>query len=350
MSTHDAARVGSESPVLVTGATGFIGQHCIAALLERGHRVRGTVRKAERANAVRDVLSKHVDVSRLEFAVTDLDHDAGWDNALRGCRHVMHVASPLPTRPPKHEDDVIIPAREGTLRVLRAARDAGTKRVVLTSSLSAVIFTKNRSERTHSEEDWSDDERLGAYDKSKTFAERAAWDFARSTGGSLELVAINPGLVLGPLLGRDTSASAEVVRRLLAREVPASPRIGWAVADVRDVAEAHVAAMFTPEAANQRFCCATGHAWMPDIASILHQHFGPRGFRVPTRTLPDVVMRAMALFDPSLRMVVHKLGRRVDVSTEKIMRILQWRPRSIRHAVVDMGESLIAHRLVSASV
>ncbi|WP_394825470.1 NAD-dependent epimerase/dehydratase family protein [Pendulispora albinea] len=337
-------------PVVVTGATGFIAQHCIATLLARGHRVRGTVRRAASVESVRDVLAKHADVSRLEFAMADLDRDHGWTDALRGYRYVMHLASPLPARPPKHEDELIVPAREGTLRVLRAAHAVGVKRVVLTSSLSAVIFTKDRTARTHSEKDWSDDENLGAYDKSKTLAERAAWEFVLASRGAMELVAINPGLVLGPLLGGDPSASAEVVRRLLAREVPGSPRIGWAIADVRDVADAHVAAMFTPEAANQRFCCASGHAWMPDIARMLHQHFAPRGYRVPTRTLPDLVLRAMAFVDPSLRTVTHKLGRRVDVSTEKITRVLNWKPRSIHHAVIDMGESLIAHRLVSASV
>ena len=331
--------------VLVTGASGFIGLHCVLALLEAGYRVRGTLRTPERAESLRRALRAFTEPGdRLEFASADLMDDAGWDEATRGCRFVLHVASPLPMAPPKDENELIRPAREGTLRVLRAAAAAGVERVVVTSSLAAVLYGHDRSgDRVFDENDWSIPEKCQPYEKSKTLAERAAWDFVESLPADrrLELVAINPGLVLGPVLERDTGTSGEAVRKLMAREFPGCPNFGWAAVDVRDVAAAHVAALETPAAAGQRFCCATDHAWMRDIAEILDRNFRDRGYKVPTRSIPDFLVKAIALFDKTTRVVVHELGQHQYIDNRKIVDVLGWKPRSLEEMVVDMGNSMI---------
>src|SRR5207302_4823624 len=215
-----------------------------------------------------------------------------------GCDYVVHVASPFPNETPKSEDELIRPAVDGTLRVLRAASGAGVKRVVLTSSIAAVS-SGHRDEAVRTEADWSVVDRGPAYAKSKTLAERAAWDFARESG--IELVAVNPGMVLGPLRGRTVGTSAQVVRRLLTRDVPASPKLGFAPVDVRDVATAHRLALETPAAAGNRYILAGEHLWMRDIAAVLAEEYNPLGYRVPTGSLPTWVLRLLALADPSAR-------------------------------------------------
>lgn len=336
--------------VLVTGASGFIGLHCCLALLKAGYRVRGTLRDPARGDSLRAALAPHVEIGdRLEFVSADLLSDAGWDEAVRDCRFVLHVASPLPSGPPAHEDELIVPAREGTLRVLRAAAAAGVERVVLTSSLAAVVHGHDRSgSRVFDESDWSIVEKCPPYEKSKTLAERAAWDFVASLAPEqrFELVVINPGLVLGPVLEKDSGTSGEAVRKLMAREFPGCPRFGWAMVDVRDVAEAHVAALRVPEAAGQRFVCAAEHAWMQDVAKILDARFRERGYKVPTRSIPNFVVRIFALFDKTTRMVLHQLDQNEYVSNQKIQDVLGWKPRSLEEMVVSMGESMIAHGVV----
>jgi len=261
--------------VLVTGATGFIAQHCMLQLLEAGYEVRGTARSANRAADVVAILSPHLsDAARgrldaLEVVAADLTRDDGWRGAVEGCRFVMHIASPLPKGVVKDENELIVPARDGALRVLRASHDAGVERVVLTSSLSAIIYGNDRS-HLFTEADWSnlDGKRIGAYDKSKTIAERASWEYMETIKDSspMELVAINPGLVLGPLLSSDWGTSAEMVKRILDHKVPAIPNIGFATVDVRDVASAHVTAMVSPNAVGQRFICAEANHSMMEIA------------------------------------------------------------------------------------
>jgi len=336
--------------VLVTGASGFIGLHCCLALLKGGYRVRGTLRDVARGESLRAALESHTEVGeRLEFVAADLLSDNAWDDAVRDCRYILHVASPLPSGPPAHEDDLIVPARDGTLRVLRAAAAAGVERVVLTSSLAAVLYGHDRSgSRIFDESDWSIAEKCPPYEKSKTLAERAAWDFVASLPAeqSFELVVINPGLVLGPVLEKDSGTSGEAVRKLMAREFPGCPHFGWAMVDVRDVAAAHVAALRVPEAAGQRFVCATDHVWMQDIAKILDRRFRERGYKVPTRGLPNFVVRFFGLFDKTTRMVLHELDQHQYVTNQKIKDVLGWKPRSLEEMVVSMGESMIAHGVV----
>jgi nucleoside-diphosphate-sugar epimerase len=275
----------------------------------------------------------------------DLSRDDGWAAAVEGCDYVMHVASPFPNETPKSEDDLIRPAVDGTLRVLRAAADAGVKRVVLTSSIAAVS-SGYRDEAVRTEADWSIVDRSAGYAKSKTLAERAAWDFARESG--LDLVVVNPGMVLGPLRTPTIGTSVRVVRRLLTRDVPASPKIGFALVDVRDVATAHRLALETPAASGNRYILAGESLWMRDIAAVLAEEFNPLGYRVPTGSLPTWLLRVMARFDSSVRPALDFVDRRELVSADKARRELGWTIRPVRDTILDTARSLIELGLVPA--
>src|SRR5690606_22130545 len=238
------------SSVLVTGATGFIAKHCIAELIRQGYRVRGTARHSDARTSVVNALARGgIDASHLEICKADLLHDDGWDAATEGCSHVLHVASPFPVKPPRNRDEVVRPAVDGTLRVLKAAARAGVQRVVLTSSMAACVYPAGgKQERTYTEADHTDAARadISPYVASKALAERAAWDFVRTTPNAPELTVINPGLVYGPALDLDLSTSHEVLTLMAKGKYPAAPRAGYAVVDVRDVAAAHVVAMTHP--------------------------------------------------------------------------------------------------------
>ncbi len=340
----------SSTRVLVTGATSFIALHCILQLLEQGYRVRGTLRAASREEPVRQTLAKYVNAGdRLEFARADLLQDDGWEQAVRGCESVLHVASPYPDKPPKREEDLIVPAREGTLRVLRAAARGGIKRIVLTSSTAAITAGHTGAGNTFDERDWSNLEGdSDAYSKSKTLAERAAWDFVASLESHqrLELAVINPAYVYGPYLDNHSSTSGELIRKLMRREVPGVARTVVNFADVRDVAAAHLAAMTTPQAAGQRFCCVADRCWMREIAVTLQTHFAGRGYRIPIRELPDFLVRLIALIDPSVRPAVPYLGKQVRISNERIKQVLGWQPRPREEAIIAMAESMIEQGIV----
>jgi nucleoside-diphosphate-sugar epimerase len=341
--------------VLVTGATGFIAQHCMLELMEAGYEVRGTARSAERTSEVAAILLPHLSESArsqldgLDVVAADLTSDAGWSTAVEGCRYVMHVASPLPRGVVKDENELIVPARDGALRVLRAARDAGVERVVLTSSLSAIVYGNDRS-RVFTEADWSNlkGERIGAYDKSKTIAERAAWDFMETIKDSspMELSVINPGLVLGPLLSSDWGTSGEMVKRILDHKVPAIPNINFSTVDVRDVASAHVTAMVTPAAAGQRFICAEANHSMMEIAQILKAKYGPRGFKVPTGRLPSIAIKTMAKFDKTVRLALNDLDTSQNVDNTRIRTVLHWQPRDLPEMTTSMADSMIEYGVV----
>jgi dihydroflavonol-4-reductase len=335
-----------DTRVLVTGATGFIAGHCIEELLTHGYAVRGTVRSLATADVAHLRALADRTGGSLEFVEASLDADAGWAEAVDGCAYVWHVASPNPPRLPRHEDELIRPAVDGTLRVLRAAAaNPAVRRVVLTSSTAAITSAGDPANpRIHTEADWPDVDRCDPYPKSKTLAERAAWDFVRDQ--RLELVTINPGLVLGPLQARQRTTSTEVVRLLLARQVPAVPRLGFAVVDVRDVATAHRLAMETPAAAGNRYICAGEHLWLGEIAAVLAAEFGPRGYRIPTRPLPYWLMWTLARFDKTMRLALSLVGALVLVSADKARRELGWTPRPASESIVDAAESLLRHGVV----
>ncbi|MEU3978820.1 NAD-dependent epimerase/dehydratase family protein [Streptomyces sp. NPDC026672] len=333
--------------VLVTGGTGYIGGWSVAELLRRGYRVRTTVRSASRAQAVTDAVSTVVDpAGRLDFAVADLTSDDGWDAALQGVDRVLHVASPLGAN---SEADLVGPARDGTLRVLRAATAAGVRRVVMTSAANAASPSSYATEGVTDETLWTDpdDPTLIPYRRSKTLAERAAWDYMTAQDGPTELTTVLPGAVFGPVLDAGTSGSVGIVARMLMGAMPGVPRIGLEVVDVRDLVDAHIRAMTAPAAAGERFLATGEFLWMADMARILREGLDERGHLVPTRQIPDVVVRLMArLRDPSLREITPALGRRNRHSTEKAERLLGWRPRPAREAVLDCAESLLAHGAV----
>lgn len=336
----------NNSSVLVTGASGYIAQHTILQLLAAGYRVRGTIRSLANADAVRAVIAAHSPAAdRLELVAADLTDDAGWAEAVRGCRFVLHMASPLPARPPKNPDDLIVPARDGALRVLAAAVAERVERVVMTSSVAAVLYGHARDgSRHYDENDWSKlTDEVGAYEKSKTIAERAAWDYIEGLPQAqrIEFCTINPGLVLGPILSADFSASGELVRKLMKREMPGCPDVGWAVVDVRDVADAHVAAMTTPAAAGQRFVVAIEHASMLEVAAILSRAFADRGYKAPQRRLPGWLLKLVATWDKTAGLAVQELGKRQDLSNRRARDVLGWNPRSLDDMVVAMGESMI---------
>jgi dihydroflavonol-4-reductase len=331
--------------VLVTGGSGFIGSHCILQLLAAGYRVRTTVRSLNREGDVRDMLKEGgVDPgAELTFFAADLEKDAGWREAVAGCDYVLHVASPFPANVPKHEDELIVPAREGALRVLRASRDAGVKRVVLTSSFAAIGYGHKPQSVPFTEADWTDPEGsdVAPYPKSKTLAERAAWDFMAQEGGSLELSAINPVLVLGPALGTDSSTSLLVIEKLLDGSMPGCPRLVFGVVDVRDVADIHIRAMTHPAATGERFLAVSGDFMsMLAIAKVLKEKLGDAARRVPSRELPDWLLRVLSLFDARVKQVLPELGKVKNATNEKAKRVLGWTPRSNEESIVAAAESL----------
>jgi dihydroflavonol-4-reductase len=331
--------------VLVTGATGFIAGHCIAELVEHGYAVRGTVRS--RSSAKTDHLRRLG--GSVEFVEARLDRDEGWAEAVAGCTAVLHVASPFPPRAPEHEDDLIRPAVDGTLRVLRAAAESGTvRRVVLTSSIAAVT-AGNPNDVAHplTEADWSKPEEATPYAKSKTLAERAAWEFAEQDG-RIELTAVNPGLVLGPLQHPDPRASLETIQRLLDGGMPAVPMLGFAPVDVRDLATAHRLALESPKAPGNRYICAGPHTWLPDMARTLAADLRPHGHRIPTRRLPHWAFWLAARFDPTLRLALDFAGREEHVTSTKAVDELGWTMRPTAQTVVDTGRSLVEHGLAGA--
>lgn len=331
--------------VLVTGGSGFIGSWCVIGLLQRGYAVRTTVRSLDREAAVRAAIGTVADAQdRLSFHVADLTQDAGWDMAAGGCDYVLHVASPVVASEPKDPDELVVPARDGTRRVVGAALEAGVKRVVLTSSVSAASPRPGAPESVSDEETWTDlgDPTVGAYARSKTVAERTAWDLMSASGRETTLVAVNPSLVVGPVLSRDFSASVQVVERLLSGRVPGLPRLGFCFVDVRDVADLHIRTMTAPEAAGQRFIAAGDFAWMTDLAALLRARLGEAASKVPTRRVPSLVIRLAALFDRDLASVVPRLGEKRTFSSAKAQAVLGWRPRSLEESVLDCARSLIA--------
>jgi len=333
------------STVLVTGGSGFIGSHSILQLLTAGHRVRTTVRRLQREGEVRAMLKEGgaEPGDRVSFAAADLENDAGWAEAAAGCDYVLHVASPFPPGVPKHEDELIVPAREGALRVLRASRDAGVKRVVLTSSFAAIGYGHEPQTTPFNETNWTNIQvDTAAYVKSKALAERAAWDFIANEGGGLELSVVNPVAVFGPVLGPDFSPSVLLLRRLMDGSVPACPRLYFGVVDVRDVADLHIRAMTHPAAKGERFLAVAGDCMsILDMAKVLRQRMGASAAKVPRFQLPDWLVRIAAIRNSAVKQILPELGKIKHSSNEKARRVLGWTPRSNEACIVACAESLV---------
>lgn len=333
--------------ILVSGASGFIAGHCILELLNHGYDVRGTVRNLERAEQLRTVLGKHTDkADRIEFVQADLTDRESWQAAVQGCNGVFHVASPVPIEQPENADEVVKPAREGTLNVLSAARNAGIRRVVLTSSVAAVSAGNTRSKHIYTDKDWTDldSPHLSPYDISKTVAEKAAWDFVVDNDGP-ELAAINPAFVLGPALEADYGSSLEALVRLLRGDYPLVPRLGFGIVDVRDVAVLHRLVYESPEAAGNRYICSNGFRWLVDIARYLREEFPEYKKKLPHREAPNWLVRILARFDKAIAGLVDDLGRtkQFDNSPAKG---LGWQPRSPEEAASAGAKSLIDYGVI----
>jgi len=335
--------------VLVTGVSGFIAKHCALEMLQAGYAVRGTVRSMKRADEVRATIEKHADVSRLEFAEADLESDAGWKQAVAGCAHVLHVASPFPPDQPRDEQELIRPAVEGTLRVLRAASAAGVQRFVQTSSMVAVMYGHPRT-RTEpfTEADWSnlDAPGLTAYAKSKTLAEKAGREFAAGPGAAMHYSTVNPGVVLGPALDRDIGTSAGFIRLFLKGKYPGAPRLQFPAVDVRDVAKMHRLAIEREVPSGGRYIASADCLWLVEIARAIRNGLGPAARKVPDRELPDWLVKTVAIFDRSARQFVPELGKEFRVDASATRRALGMEFIPAPEAAVALARSLVDLDLV----
>lgn len=318
--------------VLVTGGTGFVGAHCILQLLQKGFKVKTTVRNLGRKNEVFEMLRNGgiTAFDKLSFVAADLTRDEHWDEAVKDCQYVLHVASPIFLSLPKDENEMIRPAVDGTLRVLRAARDAGVKRVVMTSNFGAVGYSHKDPNTEITEADWTDpnEKGLSAYNKSKVMAERAAWDFINKEGGNLELTVINPVGIFGPSLGPDLSSGFELLRNILNGSMKAVPNLEMNIIDVRDVADLHIRAMTNPQAKGQRFLAlAGGKLSLPEIALLLKNKMPEVAGKVSVRKLRNAVVYLGALFSPRLKNIASMLkAKRDKVSNAKARKLLDWKP------------------------
>lgn len=332
--------------VLVTGGSGYIAGFTIRQLLAEGWTVHTTVRNLAREESLRRLLGGTAET--LRFFAADLTADAGWAEAVAGCSHVAHVASPLGANAPRHDDELIVPAREGVLRALRFARDAGVTRFVQTSSVAAIAYGHGKGVNHFTEQDWTNVDGPGvyAYVKSKTIAERAARDWIAAEGGAMDFVTVNPSAVLGPVWTNDFSASLEVVRQLLSGALPGCPDFGFGIVDVRDVADLHVRVLTAPGMAGERFIAAGPFLRMIDIARILKERMPAQARKVPLRRLPDFVVRLSALFNPTIRQVIGELGNVRDASADHALKVLGWRTRPPEDSIIDCAQSLIERGIV----
>ncbi|MCY4745838.1 NAD-dependent epimerase/dehydratase family protein [Pelomonas sp. UHG3] len=338
--------MSTPSRILVTGGTGYIAGVLIRQLLADGWQVHTTVRDLAREPALRKALgaSRGVKKDQLRCFAADLMADAGWAEAAAGCTHVAHVASPLPTGVPRDANELIVPARDGALRALKAARDAGVQRVVMTSSVAAIAYGHGPGDRHFTERDWTNLAAPGVppYVQSKTVAERAARDWVAREGGGLEFCTVNPSVVLGPVASADYSASVVIVQSLLQGRIPALPRIGFGIVDVRDVVELHRLALTAPGMAGERFIACGGFTWLRDIAAVLREELGADARRVPTLQLPDWSVRLMAKVSPLVRNAASELGTTRHQDASHAREVLGWVPRAPREAILASARDLLA--------
>jgi dihydroflavonol-4-reductase len=337
--------------ILVTGASGFIATHTIIELLNHGYQVRGTVRRMDntskdRTKAIRAMLTPHTPhIDQLEFVTATLDDADCWDAAVSGCDAIMHIASPVPIKQPKNPDEIVKPAREGTLHVLRAAQRAGVRRIILTSSEEAVSQRDDATTRPLTDQDWSDPNRhnISAYALSKTLSERAAWEFAKAH--DVDLTSINPVLVLGPALEKDYGTSLEMLVALLSGKYPLIPKLGFSIVDVRDVASLQRIALESPASIGQRLLCSSEFRWFIDISKELIEQFPAYKRKLPTHSLPNFVVKLLAPFDPIIAFIIDSLEKRVEFDCSPAT-ALGWAPRSSREAISAGAISLIDLGLV----
>ena len=339
----------SDKLVLVTGGNGFVGLHCILQLLQQGYQVRTTLRTITKKDKVLEALKNSgvQNVDKLSFIEADLTNDRNWDTAMNGCTYVLHVASPITLELPKHEDEMIRPAVDGALRILKAARDAGVKRVVMTSNFGAVGYSHKDKTTLITEESWTDpnEKGLSAYNKSKVLAERAAWDFMTKEGGNLELTVINPMGIFGPALNADLSSGFGLLKQVMNGSMKAIPNISLGIVDVRDVADLHLRAMVSAAAKGQRYLAlAGGTLSLPQIAKLLKQELPEETKNTSAKLMPDWLVRIAALFNKKAKAIVPLLGVYRNASNQKAKTQLGWQPRSNEDAVLATAKSLLMYK------
>ncbi|QDK81110.1 aldehyde reductase [Spirosoma sp. KCTC 42546] len=340
----------NKQTVLVSGGSGFIASYCIIALLRNGYNVRVTLRSLKKAELVKQMLKEGGlnSVDDLTFVEADLENESSWEKAIVGCQYVIHVASPTPLTEAKTDDDFVIPAKNGVLFVLRAAKKAGVKRVVLTSAFGAVGMGTVKT-TPYTEEDWTVlNDSVAPYQRSKTISEKAAWAFIKEEGAGMELAVVNPTGVLGPVLSSDFSHSIHTIKQMLNGEIKACPKLISGYVDVRDVADLHLKAMTLPQANGQRFIAVAGEGYsVLDIANVLRKNLGQKAAKVPTRELPNWLIKLLARFNPKLKAVIPYLGMVKQASSEKAITRLGWKPRSTEEAIVATATSLIKLGIVN---
>ncbi|WP_068943638.1 SDR family oxidoreductase [Chryseobacterium timonianum] len=330
--------------VLVTGGSGFIACYCMIVLLNKGYKVKATLRSLKKAELVKEMLKEGgvTSFEDLSFAEADLQNEASWEKAAEGCQYVIHTASPTPNTDAKTEEDFVIPARNGVLFVMRAAKKAGVKRVVLTSAFGAVSYGTLK-DTPYTEDDWTVlNDTVFPYQRSKTISEKAAWEFIQNEGAGMELSVVNPTTVMGPVLSNDYAHSIQIIKQMLNGEMRGCPKLITGYVDVRDVADLHFRALTMPEASGQRFIAVAGEALsMLDVANILRKNLGHVAHKVPKKELPNWIIRVISVFNPKIKMITPHLGLIKRASNEKAKKILNWKPRSAEEAIVDAAESLI---------
>jgi len=335
----------SNQTILVTGASGFLASHILLQLLEQDYTVRGSVRNAPKGDHIRKVLETHgADTSRLEFVELDLMHDQGWDAAMEGIDYLLHTASPFVTSTPKNPDDIVKPAIEGTRRALKAALSADVKRIVLTSSMVAACHGHEKSRAIpYTEADWTNPtgRDVTPYILSKTLAEQDAWKIMEAANRRGDLTVINPGFILGPLLENDIGTSGAIIQRMMKGDFPGTPDIYFSIVDVRDAAELHILAMHDTAVFGHRVFSAGASISMQDMAKSLAASFPAYAKKIPTRRLPNFVVRLIALFDGDVKTAAMNLGRKHRLDRPLVEPLLGRPLISTDEAIREMGQSLI---------
>ena len=337
--------------VLITGGSGFVGSHCIVAALKSGFVVKTTIRSQDKISAVKEMLSNAGidDLSKLSYQIADLEHDSGWEEAMRGVNYVLHVASPFPSKSPVDAEKVIIPSIEGTLRVLQQASISDVKRVVLTSSFGAIGYGHPKSKKHFTENDWSpsDSKNISTYIRSKIEAEKMAWKFIEESKSGLQLTVINPVGIFGPTLGKNLSSSIQLIQGMLTGKIPATPNVNFGVVDVRDLAELHIKAMEAPLARGQRIIASASDCIpMIAVAKTLRQRLGSKASKVPQKQLPDWFVKLLSLVNHQMKEIVPELGKEKHLDRNKAVELLDWHPRPIEETLHETAESLFRLGLV----